>query len=285
VLEAVTVTTQRTHRRSLLVATFASLAVGLGSAPAAAGPNVHVVIMMDHGAGSPGQAQPYVDKLMEAAKAANGWDAVEGKYLTKKKAAKAYIADKKPQFGIFSLPSFLGMRKANGLEVVGVAEVDAAGGRRYHLVSKSAKDLAGCKGQKVASNHFGQKKFLDKVVAGGAFTVKDFEVVKTKRPVQTLKAVVGDEAVCALVDDAQLAELAKVEGGTAVKSVWKSAELPPMAVVAFSGVGAAERAKFKASLGSLCSGEGKAHCDKVGIKAIRPSDEGPFASVIQKFVE
>ncbi len=275
------------HRRSSLpfvaLGSLAALAGLLGAPHAEAGQNVHVLILMDNGVGSPGQAQPYVDKLMEAAKAANGWDAVEGKYVTKKKAAKAYIQEKHPQFGIFSLPSFLGMRKDQGLEVVGVADVDAAGGRKYHLVSKTAKDLAGCKGQKVASNHFGQKKFLENVVSSGAFTLKDFEVVKTKRPVQTLKAVVKDEAVCALIDNAQLAELAKVEGGAAVKPVWSSAELPPMAVVAFSGVGAAERAKFKSTLGSLCSGEGKSHCDKVGIKAIRPADDSAFSSVIQTY--
>lgn len=269
--------------RSLALGSLVALAALAGSAPADAGQNVHVLILMDNGVGSPAQAQPYVDKLMEVAKQANGWEAVEGKYLTKRKQAKAYVKEKSPEFGIFSLASFLGMRKEHGLEVVGTAEVDSAGGRKFHLVSKSAKDLAGCKGQKVASNHFGQKKFLERVVSGGAFSLKDFELVKTKRPVQTLKAVVKDEATCALVDNAQFAELAKLEGGAAVKPVWSSADLPPMAVVAFSGVGAPERAKFKASLGSLCSGEGKAHCDKVGIKAIRPADANAFAAVVKQF--
>jgi hypothetical protein len=276
-------TSARRPLRSVVVAFAALSGLVAQDRGATAGQNVHVLILIDNGVGSPGQAQPYVDKLMDVAKASNGWDAVEGKYVTKRKQAKAYIQEKQPQYGIFSLGSFLGMRKDNGLEVVGVAEVDAAGGRKFHLVSKSAKDLAGCKGQKVASNHFGQKKFLEKVVSGGAFTLKDFEVVKTKRPVQTLKAVVKDEAVCALVDNAQLAELAKLEGGAAVKPVWSSANLPPMAVVAFSGAGAAERARFKASLGSLCTGEGKAHCDKVGIKAIRPADVSAFASVVKQF--
>jgi hypothetical protein len=275
-------TTRSTLLRTLAVGTLATLGGLFATRDAAAGQNVHFLIVMDNGSGSGAQAQPYVDMLMEAAKAANGWDAVEGKYATKRKAAKEYIKDKSPQFGIFSLGAFLSMRKDNGLEVLGVAEVDAAGGRKFHLVSNTAKDLAGCKGQKLATNHK-DKKFLERVVSGGAFTLKDFELVKTKRPVQTLKAVIKDEAVCALVDNAQLAELGKLEGGTAVKSVWSSADLPGMAVVAFSGTQAADRAKFKTSLGSLCSGEGKSHCDKVGIKSIKPADEGVFASVVQKY--
>lgn len=270
-------------RRSLAFAALALLGGLLEVGSALAGDRVRVLILMDNGVGSPGQAQPYVDKLMEIAKAKNGWDSVEGKYLTKRKAAKAFIKEKSPQFGIFSLPSFVGMRSGHGLEVVGVADVDSAGGRKFHLVSKSARDLAGCKGQKVASNHFGHKKFIESVVADGAFKLRDFDVVKTKRPVQTLKAVLRDEAVCALVDNAQLAELPKLEGAAAIRTVWSSAELPPMAVVAFSGVEAAERAKFKASLGSLCSGEGKTHCDKVGIKAIRPADGSAFAALLRKY--
>ncbi len=253
------------------------------AALAQAGPNVHFLIVMENGIGSPGQAQPYVDSLMELAKKANGWEAVEGKYAAKRKAAKAYIKEKAPQFGIFSLGAFLRMRQENGLEVLGVAEVQAAGGRTFHLVSKTAQDLSGCKGQKLASNHFGSKRFLERVVFGGAFALMDFERVKTNRPVQTLKAVLRDEAVCALIDDAQLGELANLEGGSAVKSVWRSQELPPMAVVAFSGTPTADRAKFKTSLASLCSGEGKSACDKVGIKAIRTADEAVFATAIQRY--
>ena len=279
--------TRNTTRRSLFPALafgcLGALATWLPATTADGAQNVHFLIVMDNGVGSAAQAQPYVDKLMEGAKAANGWAAVEGKYATRRKAAKEYIKEKSPQYGIFSLSAFLGMRKDNGLEVLGVAEVDSAGGRKFYLVSKTASDLGGCKSQKLASNHFGNKKFIERVVSGGAFTLKDFELVKTKRPVQTLKAVVKDEAVCALVDNAQLAELTKVEGGAAVKTVWSSADLPPMAVVAFSGTPAPERAKFKASLGSLCSGEGKSACDKVGIKAIRAADESAFAAVVQNY--
>ena len=121
------------------------------------------------------------------------------------------------------------------------------------------------------------------MVAGGSFTLGDFQLVTTRRPVQTLKAVIKGEAACALIDDAQLRELPHIDGSAGVKSVWKSEELPPMPVVAFSGTSSAERAKFKASLGSLCAGAGKQTCDKVGIRSISAADESRFAKVIKAY--
>lgn len=70
---------------------------------------------MENGIGSPGQAQPYVDSLMELAKQANGWEAVEGKYAPKRKAAKAYIKEKAPQFGIFRSGRSSGCAKRTAL--------------------------------------------------------------------------------------------------------------------------------------------------------------------------
>jgi hypothetical protein len=59
--------------------------------------------------------------------------------------------------------------------------------------------------------------------------------------------------------------------------------LPPMAVVAFSGVSAPQRAKFKASLNSLCAGNAKSSCDSVGIAALKAADETSYAKVIAKY--
>lgn len=275
-------------RRSELYEGLAALsmaaAAGTWSAGhASAAQTVHILVFMEHGTGSASAAQPYVDKLVDIAKAANGWDSAEGKYLTKRSQATTYISEKSPQFGFITLGAFLGMRKDHGLGVLGVAEVDAAGGRKYHLISKKAHNLAGCKGKKLASNHTTDKKFIDRVVADGAFALADFQLVQTKRPVETIKKVSSDEAECALIDNAQLASLPHIDGGAGIRSVWSSAELPPTAVVAFSRAGAAERAKFKASLGSLCTGAGKTHCDKVGIQSIRSADESVYKAAIAKY--
>ena len=271
-----------THR--ILPLSLLALLCLLWSPPqATAADTVHLIVFLENGIGTAGQAQKYVDKLIETARSKNGWVKAEGKYVTRRKSAERYVKQKKPAFGFVSLAPYLAWRKSDKLEVLGVADVERAGGRRYHLVSKTASGLAGCKGKKVASNHLDDPRFIDNVVSGGAFTLKDFDLVKTRRPVQTIKKVIKGDAVCALVDDAQVAELPHIDGSKGVRSVWKSADLPPVAIVAFSSASSAERAKFKASLGSLCSGANKATCDKVGIRSIKAADESTYAQVIKSY--
>jgi hypothetical protein len=256
----------------------------LATSPRAdAADTVHVLVFMENGIGTASQAQKYVDKLVSTAKSSNGWADADGKYVTRRKLAGRYVKKKKPHYAFMSLAPYLAWRKEQGLEVLGVADVERSGGRRYHLVSKTESGLAGCKGKKLASNHLQDPKFIDRVVSGGHFTLGDFDVMKTRRPVQTLKKVIRGNAACALVDDAQLAELPHIDGSQGVRSVWKSAELPPMPVVAFSSAPAAERAKFKASLGSLCAGSNKTTCDKVGIRSIKPAGESTYAGVIKSY--
>ena len=121
------------------------------------------------------------------------------------------------------------------------------------------------------------------MVAGGSFTLADFDLMKTRRPVQTIKKVIRGSAVCALVDDAQLAEIPHIDGSAGIKSVWQSAKLPPMVVVAFSSSSASERAKFKSTLGAICTGSGKSTCDKVGIQALKPADRSVYDTVIAAY--
>lgn len=248
-----------------------------------AGATVHILVFMENGVGNAAQAQPHIDELMESAKKSNGWASAEGKYVTRRSSADGYIKDKKPELGFISLGAYLSLRKPQSLEVLGVADVARAGGRQYFLVSKSAGSLAGCRGKKMATNHADDPRFIDKVASGGAFTLADFTLVETRRPVQTIKKVLKGEATCALIDDAQLEELAHIDGASALKPAWASAKLPPMAVVAFSGAPSAMRAKFKASLGSLCSGDGKNTCDKVGIRSVKAAGEEVYSAQIAAY--
>jgi hypothetical protein len=244
---------------------------------------IRILVLKEHGIGSAAQAQPHVDKLVEVARKANGWESAKGTFLTRRRTAKRYIKSYTPEFGILSLGGFLSFNRKHDLTVIGSAEVKNGGGRQYHLISKKASDLAGCKGAKLASNHVDDKRFINKVVSGGAFTLADFKVKKTRRPVQTIKYVVKGKATCALIDDAQHAELKHIDGTDGIKSVWKSAVLPAMAIVSFSSATDAERAKFKSTLSSLCTGDGKSSCEKVGLKALKPADASSYASVIKAY--
>jgi hypothetical protein len=246
---------------------------------AQAGDDVKILVLKEHGVGSASTAQTYVDKLVAAVAAKNGWGNASGKYTTKRKSALKWIEANKPGFGILTLPAYLAMRTSHKLSVVGQAVVKSAGGRQYFLISKTQKDLAGCKGKTLASDHLDDLTFVDKVIGAGAFTSSDFQAVPTRRPVQTLKMVTRGEAECALVDDAQLASLAKLDGGKAVKKVWSSKKLPPMVVVAFGSISKADRTKFKNNLLQVCMGAGKSACAEAGIGSLRPAGNAAYAAI------
>lgn len=275
--------TKLNQRVRRLAAFAALLATASLAVPAFAASPVNVLILKEHGVGSPAQAQEYVDRLVASVAKQQGWEAAAGKYLTRRPAAEGWIGANAPHYGILSLGAFLNMRGRHRLSVIGKAEVAKSGGREYHVVSSSAKSLDECKGQTLASDHADDAKFIDRVVAGNAFELADFELVKTRRPMQTIKKLTAGEAKCALIDDAQFESRTKVDGGADLKSVWKSKKLPPMVVVAFPAAPAAEKRAFSAGLGVVCTGSGKQACAEVGIKSLMPATEVEYKTVIKAY--
>lgn len=270
---------QRSRRAARLLA--GSLGLALAASMANAEPNaVEILVLKEHGVGSPSLAQPYVDRFVALAAEDNGWKAAKGQYFSTRSAAEAFIKTKSPHYGILSLAAFLALRESYQMEVLGRVASKLAGGEQYFIVSKRARDLAGCKGKQLASDHFADSRFVERVVARKDFKLADFQLVKNRRPLQSLRQVLSGDASCALLDDAQLAELKHLEGGDGVKVVWKSKLLPPMAVVAFASAPVAERNAFKANLPSVCEGAENTACAEVGIHALAPARASDYADVV-----
>jgi hypothetical protein len=270
--------------RARLLATAILLAATVATASAAEAP-VRLFVLREHGVTAVTLAQPYLDRFVALAAAQNGWPTAQGRYLTSRSAAEDFIRTEQPSFAILSLPAFLALRAPHQLEVIGRVEVSLSGGRRYHLISRSAADLGGCKGKPLASDHADDRRFIERVVARGQFAFADFQLHATRRPLQTTRQVIDGEAACALVDDAQLAELNHLPGADGVRAVWDSDELPQMVVVAFPSTPAKLRREFQANLARLCAEEGKAICAEVGIVSLAASGFGEYASVVTAYGE
>lgn len=272
-------------RQTIRNAAAATLLAALTLTPLAAnaGDSVNILILKEHGVGSASSAQGYVDKLVAHVATQNSWTAAAGKYVTSRAAGKTYIRESEPHFGILSLGAFLDLRSANSLEVIGSAEVTGGGGRQYFIVSASQTSLAGCKGKTLGTDHGDDLRFIDKVVGKSDFSLSDFNVEDTRRPMKTVNAVARGEVDCALIDDAQQAGLAKVEGGEALEVVWTSEKLPPMVVVAFPSAPAAEKRGFQSKLGSVCSGDGASACKEVGLSSLSKANESAYADVIADY--
>ena len=262
-----------------------ALLLGLRPALAAGGGTVPIVVLKEHGVGNQMLAQPYLDRMVALAAKQNGWASVNGKYFTNRAAAEAFIKAETPHYGILSLPAFLALRGAHQLDVIGKVEVSLAGGRRYYLISKTADDLTGCKGQQLATDHAADAPFIDAVVLGSEAKLADFTLVPTRRPLQTIRALLTGEAVCALIDDAQKKQLDHLRKKDGVRTVWESAELPPMPVVAFPAAPEAERNTFKKKLDEVCEGDGNMACVEVGIDDLSGADAGDYAAVVSAYGE
>jgi len=260
--------------------------VAAAAARAAAQPpgRVSILVLKEHGVGSGALAQGYLDRFIALAAKQYGWADAHGQYLSGRDAAEAFIHDEKPSFGILSLAAFLDFRKKYDLEVLGNVVVSNAGGQQYFIISRSAADFAGCHGQTLATDHADDPRFVERVVSGGQFALGDFKLIQTQRPLQAIKQILSDEAVCALVDDLQMSELPHIEGAEGIRSVWESAKLPPMTLVSFPITPPGERKKFKEGLAQVCAGdEGKSACAEVGILALTAADAGSYASVIAAY--
>jgi len=270
-----------------LICVYRALAAGaffflLRSALAADSP-VAIVVLKEHGVGNQALAQPYLDRMVALAAKQNGWPGANGKYFTSRSVADAFIKSARPHYGILSLPAFLAMREPYHLDVIGKVAVSLAGGRRYYLISKTADDLKGCKGKTLATDHADDPRFIDRVVFDGQAALADFTLVQTQRPLQTIKELLTDKVQCALIDDAQKDQLDHLEDKDGARTVWQSAELPPMPVVAFSVAPAAEREKFKHNLDAVCNDEGKSACAEVGIDDLTGADDDEYAAIVKAY--
>ncbi len=274
----------RAHvRLSTLLLAGVLACLGVASSVAVADAPLRILVLKEHGVGSPTLAQPYLDRFVATAAAQNQWTDAKGQYYVTRAAAEEFIATQKPHYGIISLAAFLDFRIKYNLEVIGRVSVSLVGGQQYFLISKTAADLAGCKGKKLASDHTSDKRFIEKVVARGAFVLSDFTLVPTQRPLQTIKEVMSGEADCALIDDAQLGELAKLTGGGDVKKAWTSDKLPPMVVTAFPDAPTAERQRFQKNFDKVCDVDTKPACAEVGILSLDMASAADYASVVAAY--
>jgi len=268
---------------ALLAAVASAAAEPAPAAAAAKDAPIEILVLKEHGVGSPSLAQPYVDRFMALAAEDNGWSGAQGQYLSSRGAAEAYIKERKPHYGILSLAAFLALRVPYHLEVLGRVDSTLAGGGQYFIVSKSATDLAGCKGRELASDHFSDPRFVERVVARREFKLSEFKIIKHQRPLQSLRQVLAGQADCALLDDAQLAELKHLKGSEAVKVVWTSKPLPPMVVVSFPNAPPPEKKKFRENLVRVCEGDGNTACEEVGIDNLDPASQNDYAEVVSAY--
>lgn len=244
---------------------------------------VGFVVVREGSVGSSSAAQRFVDDLLTAVAKSAGWPAAHGKFLSSRKLGVKYIDAEKPHFGFLSYGTYLALQKSHELTALGRAKISGGGGGQYFIVSKNQFNLDGCKGKALASNHATDDVFVNEIVLGDGLSLSEFELSVTRRPVQTLKAVINDEAECALIDDAQIMTLASIDGGAELRAVWSSRELPPIIAVAFGNAEPAESKAFVAAIPNICKGDGKKVCDAAAMEVLVAVPKDEYAADLARY--
>lgn len=251
----------------------------------------HDFIAEHAGAGATAQvAQPHIDAFLRQLETASGWPAKSSKgvWADDEQAMEKGITEMKPGFAIMDPEVYLALRKKNALEPIASIRGATFNKGHYNLVVKNAafKTLANLKGKKVISNHVASPRYINKVAFDGKVDVeKNFVLEKAVSPLKPLRQVLSGDADAALIDDEQLARMKDLDGGDALKVIWKSAALPPTPVVAFEKLTTpADRKKVADALQKMCADpKGKPICDEMSVDKFAPVDKTAFVDAAKKY--
>jgi ABC-type phosphate/phosphonate transport system substrate-binding protein len=254
-----------------------------------AGPRDFVVEHAGAG-GTSQQAAPYIAKFLRHAETALGWPAnsLNGEFFAEPNDAAKYIGEKKPGFGMVDPDVLLALKKRENLQVLASADSKNNLGK-LHLVVKSPayKSIDDLKGKTVISNHLQSPKYLMKVVFDGKIGEPDKyfgKMVEAPGMLKGVKAVDRGEADAVLLSDAEVASISKTTYPD-LKVIWSSAELPPMAVVAFGKNAQPKDVEaFKKMLLGMCSDpKGAEVCKDLDITKFTPPADAAYQAAQKKF--
>ena len=255
-----------TPRRALVPILLLSLA-----APAPAAGQAMVICHMG-GPGTTAQAQDGVDKFLRHIEKTVGLKSgsMTGQYHTTRRGCLAYVAQKKPVFGVFDLPTYLKQQKAWKISPLG--HLGKADIQRYYVLVREGThaDLASLKG-KVLVSTVEDLTFVSRIILGGKLDVaRDLKVKTTRRPLKGIRKVARSRADATLVDAMAHAHLKELKLPVKLKVIHTSPGLPglTLAVLQVNQASSGKTiTKITAVQSRLCAGEGKPLCKSFQIKA------------------
>lgn len=248
----------RTDIRSLFKRRGIRLGCGLGAAlliqtaAGLAGPKDFAVYSTRLG-GDASTAQPYVDKLAKHLEETLKWPAggVKGQFFASKKDVLAGIEQQKPGFA-FIEPQLYFEMAGTWVECLAGVESAELNTTKLNVVVKDPayKSLADLKGKKIWTTMADWPRYLSNVIFDGKRPA-DIELKQIGAVTKGARAVLRGEADATLLDDQQLVEMQKLEGGAALRTIYSSRKLPPLLVVA-SGLPAGDRKGLTKALLEMC---------------------------------
>lgn len=218
-------------------------------------------------------------------------------YFNEVEAARRYVRDHGPQFGIVSLDVYLRWRDEHGLVPIAQTERGGATEERYTLLvaqdspAKALADLTELgRPARIWSSHLDDRRFAARVVFGGELELEredaPVQVVSTDQPLRALRRLKagqefeGQPVDAVLVDATTWAGLQKLKTFQgALRVLYTSPPLPTPPVVAFAGAPEDARQELSEVLSAMANdAEGLALLKTLQLTAFRPADEATYAA-------
>ncbi|MDF9392170.1 MULTISPECIES: sterol transporter periplasmic substrate-binding protein BstB [Methylococcus] len=273
--------TDKITRFSLLAALLAPFV------PAQAGAPAPVVVCYPGGAVNERDADQAMDAMLRVVERVGQWPEKSFSSVFTAKVADCgkLMAEMKPAFAITSLALYLDMRGQYDLVPVVQPRIDGRTSERYRVVAKQGRfhDMDELKGRTLGGTMLDEPAFLGKIVFAGKYDPeKDFALQPSRQAIRALRSLDKGELDAVVLNEQQFAGLSALQLASPVETVFTSAEIPLMGVVANARLTSAqERARFAQALETLCADpEGRKLCDLFGIQsfvAVDPTVFDPMA--------
>lgn len=273
----------------LMLTLATALVLGLSGSAALAGPRDFVIYVTRLG-GDPDLAKPYIAKFAAYLEETAGWPkgSVKGSFFTDKAQAEAFVRTAKPGFGLLEPNLYLELLAAEKLEPFSQIQSADLVSKKLHLVVKdpSLSTLEKLKGKKLWTTLAGSPVYLSKVVLGGKVdATTHFALKPIKAVLKGVRAVLKGQADAALLDDDQLAQAKKMQGGAALRVAFSSDPLPPIPLVFFGkNTKPAERKALQRVLSGMCgTPKGAPICKELHMEKIVPLEKKLFTKAEERY--
>jgi ABC-type phosphate/phosphonate transport system substrate-binding protein len=215
------------------------LASGLVPRSAAAGPKDFAIFTPGMG-GDPETARPYIEKFAQFLDKALGWPpgSAKGTFYVGRKEALSGVASQKPGFGVLEPSLYLELRKGQKAEVLAQVDSPDLNSQHLYVVAKNPayKSLPDLAGKKLWTTLADSGRYLSNVVLDGKGPAETrFALKQVGIYTKAVRAVLRGEADATVLNDQQLAEAKKMEGGAELRVVYQAPPLPALVVVTLDG--------------------------------------------------
>jgi ABC transporter, phosphonate, periplasmic substrate-binding protein len=246
-----------------------------------------VVVCYPGGPVSEEDANKAMSAMLGVVERVGGWPSqtFSSAFSSDVEGCKTLLKEKKPSFAITSLGIFLDQRQNLHLEPVVQPKMRGGSTEQFHLVAVKGRfaSLEDLKGKLVGGTVFEESDFIRRVVfAGKLDPEKDFSLKPSKQAIRALRALDKGELDAILLNGQQFAALASLPLTHELDSVFTSAPIPLMGLVANQQTSTPEeRNRFARALSDMCKDtDGKKLCELFAIDAFVPASLPAIQPVI-----